>query len=290
MKVGGKKLLLDNFRQVLSGYSVDIQDVVRSAILDDIDISSYLYSCRSNPLRLDQIRLCLKENLDPKFVRIKDGNCIYAIRKSSKTVQKIVAEKLDDGDLQEDVLLTLIDWIESGYDLTGINMALIPKSLYPVFEQGLKKGLDMRVFNDGRKYPKDYIQLCLMIQVNGKDITPLVKVKQLWGIPCLQELVAFSRVKSKDTWSKLLENTNSSVSREKLVFLISCVKTGIDISEMGKDAWSADMVSVVLKCYDENLDCNKLLAIGPNLDKLSSTLNEMLLQKSKKTSGRFRKV
>ena len=41
----GKKLLLDNFRDVLKNYSLDIQDVVRSCILDDIDVEKYI-----NPL------------------------------------------------------------------------------------------------------------------------------------------------------------------------------------------------------------------------------------------------
>ena len=75
------KLILDNFRTVLKDYSVDVQDVVRSAILDGVDITKYIESCKNNAYRLDQIRLGMKENLEEIFLNIKNGDSIYKIRK-----------------------------------------------------------------------------------------------------------------------------------------------------------------------------------------------------------------
>ena len=49
MEWNGRKIILDNLREELSAYSVDIQDVVRSAILDGIELGSYVEECREDP-------------------------------------------------------------------------------------------------------------------------------------------------------------------------------------------------------------------------------------------------
>lgn len=45
----GTNLILDNFRTVLRDYSIDVQDVVRSAILDDVDVADYIEICKYCP-------------------------------------------------------------------------------------------------------------------------------------------------------------------------------------------------------------------------------------------------
>ena len=76
MVVKGKTLILDNFRKILSNYTVDIQDVVRSAILDGVDISKYIDVCKDNPYRLEQIRLSIKEGLDESLFNLS-GDLLY---------------------------------------------------------------------------------------------------------------------------------------------------------------------------------------------------------------------
>ena len=61
MYLNSRRVTLDNISEVLVGYSLDIQDEVRSMILDGLDLSEWVSVCRENPYRLNQIRLAVKE-------------------------------------------------------------------------------------------------------------------------------------------------------------------------------------------------------------------------------------
>ena len=288
MIFGGKKLLLDNFRVVLKDYSLDIQDIVRSAILDDVDISPYISLCKNNPARLEQIRLCMKEGIDSIFFRVKDGSVLYEIRKSSKQVRSVVAERLESSTVSDDFIRILISWVSNGYNLSDINISIIPRNLYETFSIGFQKGFDMRVFNDGRNYKPEYIQTCLIIMSNGKDVSPFLS-KKLWSIDCLKQVATYSRVQDIDMWNSLVSYISSSTKSDKLSVLISCVKNGIDISKLSDSVWSVSSVKLILKAYSAGIDYGSLMEVGPNEDRVSAKVNELMLNKSKRVSGRFRK-
>lgn len=290
MKFKGSELILDNFRSVLSDYSVDVQDVVRSAILDGVDISAYIPVCKNNPLRLDQIRLGIKEGIDEVFLSVKSGECLYKIRKLDSRSLDLVSQKIEKNSLSGDSLEKLIDWVLKGYNIQGINVSIIPKSLYEVFEQGFQRGFDMSIFNDGRLYNQEYLKYCLVILSNGKDITPFVgNNSDLWSMDCIKLLASFSRVNSIEKWHKLISIISPDVKTDTLKSLISCVKTGIDIKKLVDNNWSSACIEYLLKAYENKYDYTKLIAIGPDELLLSSTLNQMMLNKSKRVSGRLRK-
>lgn len=290
MKFKGSELILDNFRSVLSDYSVDVQDVVRSAILDGVDISAYIPVCKNNPLRLDQIRLGIKEGIDEVFLSVKSGECLYKIRKLDSRSLDLVSQKIEKNSLSGDSLEKLIDWVLKGYNIQGINVSIIPKSLYEVFEQGFQRGFDMSIFNDGRLYNQEYLKYCLVILSNGKDISPFVgNNSDLWSMDCIKLLASFSRVNSIEKWHKLISVIPPDVKTDTLKSLISCVKTGIDIKKLVDNNWSSTCIEYLLKAYENKYDYTKLIAIGPDELLLSSTLNQMMLNKSKRVSGRLRK-
>lgn len=290
MKFKGNELILDNFRSVLSDYSVDVQDVVRSAILDGVDISAYIPVCKNNPLRLDQIRLGIKEGIDEVFFSVKSGEYLYKIRKLDSRSLDLVSQKIEKNSLSGDSLEKLIDWVLKGYNIQGINVSIIPKSLYEVFEQGFQRGFDMSIFNDGRLYNQEYLKYCLVILSNGKDITPFVgNNSDLWSMDCIKLLASFSRVNSLEKWHKLISVISPDVKTDTLKSLISCVKTGIDIKKLVDNNWSSACIEYLLKAYESKYDYTKLIDIGPDEVLLSSTLNQMMLNKSKRVSGRLRK-
>ena len=108
----GKKLILDNFRNVLSSYSVDIQDIVRSAILDDIDISDYIDVCKTNPYLLDQIRLSIKDGLSASYLKIGDAEILYSIRQLNGLLDlKPLENQLKNNILSSDHIHYIIKWI-----------------------------------------------------------------------------------------------------------------------------------------------------------------------------------
>lgn len=292
MKYDGVELILDNFRSVLGMYSVDVQDVVRSAILDGIDISSYIKECYNNPYRLEQIRLGKKEKIDEVFFTIKSGECISRIRElyhSGKTSEICkIKDKLEDS-YTEDSLKKLIDWVLSGYNIDKLNISIIPKNLYDVFEQGLQKGFDMSLFNDGKNYSINYIRSCLVIVSNGKDIKPFVKCKKLWNEDCLKQLALFSKIKNVNKWNNLIKYIDSGISSEKLALLITCVKDGISISKLSKEVWSAKAVNYIINAFEYGLNYQELIDIGPDEEVVFSKLNALRLTQSKRVSGRVTK-
>lgn len=284
------KLILDNFRTVLKDYSVDVQDVVRSAILDGVDITKYIESCKNNAYRLDQIRLGMKENLEEIFLNIKNGDSIYKIRKLKERGVSLsgIQSQIKQGVLNEESLNKLISWVESGYNIENINISIIPKSLFEVFEQGFQKGFDMKIFNDGRNYKPMYVRYCLVIMANKKDIHPFL-LDNLWSEDCIKQLAVFSKIRSQEKWGNLINHINSSISSDKLDALISCVKNGINISILSGDDWTAQGIRFILKAFENNLDYNSLISVGPDEDTILTKLNEIMLNKNKRVSGRLRK-
>lgn len=284
------KLILDNFRTVLKDYSVDVQDVVRSAILDGVDITKYIESCKNNAYRLDQIRLGIKENLEEIFLNIKNGDSIYKIRKLKERGVSLsgIQSQIRQGVLNEESLNKLISWVESGYNIENINISIIPKSLFEVFEQGFQKGFDMKIFNDGRNYKPMYVRYCLVIMANKKDIHPFLS-DNLWSEDCIKQLAVFSKIRSQEKWGNLINHINSSISSDKLDALISCVKNGINISILSGDDWTTQGIRFILKAFENNLDYNSLINVGPDEDTILTKLNEIMLNKNKRVSGRLRK-
>lgn len=284
----GMDLILDNFRTVLNGYSVDVQDVVRSAILDNVDVSSYIEICKSNPYRLDQIRLCKKEGIDDEAIySIKNGDSIYKLRQliSKGTDIEAILQQLHQGTLNDYSIHKMISWVLAGYDLKGINLAIIPNSLFEVFEQGFQKGFDMRVYNNGKNYNPEYLRYCMIIQFNKKDVKPFVD--RIWKVDCIKQLAVLSKGISADKWDTFISKLNCSISSEKLSVLISCVKNGIGIDKLVSDVWSGDAIRVILLAFKDNLNYTKLLDVGPDVDSVTALYNEMKLSKMKKLGGRL---
>lgn len=295
----GKELTIENFRQILDreGYDLDVQDVVRSAILDGVNLMPYLEECKNNPYRLDQIRLGTKEGIDEIFFGVHSGEGIYKIRQLQKKGVNLntLEAHIRRGKLNDYALDKLIAWTGAGYNITGLNIAIIPKSLFDVFEQGLEKGFNMKPFNDGRQYSADYIRYCLIIMSNRKPVDLLVG-QNTWSEECIRVLAKNSRGLSDVKWSALLHTINNNISPEKLSVLILCVKNGIDIEPFvnregvdGETVWSADSISLVVKAYESGLSWRKLVKVGPDEDSVQSLYNELKLAKSKKVGGRLLK-
>lgn len=284
----GMNLILDNFRTVLNGYSVDVQDVVRSAILDNVDVSNYIEICKSNPYRLDQIRLCKKEGIDDEAIySIKNGDSIYKLRQliSKGTDIEAILQQLHQGTLNDYSIHKMISWVLAGYDLKGINLAIIPNSLFEVFEQGFQKGFDMRVYNNGKNYNPEYLRYCMIIQFNKKDVKPFVD--KIWKVDCIKQLAVLSKSISVDKWNSFISKLNCSISSEKLSVLISCIKNGISVDKLVADVWSCDAIRVILLAFKDNINYTKLVDVGPDADSVTALYNEMKLSKMKKLGGRL---
>ena len=73
----GKKVNITNYNEVFRSYSTDIREVIRSAILDDTDITPYI-SKKISPYLLWQIKLATDEGLDSSWFSIaRNGDTLY---------------------------------------------------------------------------------------------------------------------------------------------------------------------------------------------------------------------
>lgn len=140
MEVNGKTVLLDNFRELFKEYDIEIQDIVRSAVLDGVDISEYVHDYHLDPYKLDQIRLLLKSkgysalrDVMQVIVRM-DGQSISKIRKYSelsstnrKAIEKLVSFIKDNNACSADHLEYGFNWLIQGLKVDKLRLDKIPK-------------------------------------------------------------------------------------------------------------------------------------------------------------------
>lgn len=184
MRYHDVELSFDNFRSVLKEFSVDIQDVVRSAIMDAVDLSPYILACKNDSYKLDQIRLSIKEGLNSSIFVFK-GETIKNIRKlkgMGYPIQNVeVYTKCTLSEVHEKYL---IQWLYKGYSIPA-NFCNIDLELLPVFNEGYSYGYDMsklQSFNGTAEYLRCLMDLLKM----GVDTK---KFMSGWDLDCLRFVV-----------------------------------------------------------------------------------------------------
>lgn len=289
----GKVLILDNFRIVLREYSVDVQDIVRSAILDDIDISEYITQCKDNPYRLEQIRLAMKDNIDSDFLEISSGGLLYRIRCMCKKSIDISLFKRYINSVNAETLGYLLSWMEEGLPISNLQVSRIPMDMLSVFDYGIRKGYDMSEFNNGKSYPEDRVRVLLKMQANNKKITRFLTDD--WKLDVLSLLSNFSS-KDQKVWDKLLKYIEPTISMARLEPLVKCVSEGIPIkdinskSEDGRYIYELGCIEIFYKGCIHSLDRRELLRETSERG-MREVYEELYLEKQKhqNISGRLRK-
>lgn len=293
MKYKGRQLLLDNFRVLLSEYSVDVQDVVRSAILDGVDITKYLSECRDNPYRLDQIRLCLKEGIPSSILLLQSGSMIYKLRKlkSEGTNLNSIVVQLSKGTLSEIYLDKVICWIEKGYKISELNVSIIPRGLLDVFEYGLSIGNSMLKYNNGKDYCEQYLRRCLRIENNGKNVDFLLGGD--YSLESVWVLYKYSKM-NVSKWNDVCRNINKNISSSRLELLMKLALNEIPIRKLqvisnGRYVYSEEYLEYLLSIVKDNLDIDSLLKRTTDVVELKSIVSEILVERGKRLGIRLRK-
>lgn len=294
MKYNNKELILDNFRKELCTFSIDVQDIVRSAILDGIDISRYINQCVSNPYRLDQIRLCLKEGISEEYMKIASGEVLFRLREMWKKGVNLTPMKTYLSITNPDILNYVLSWVEDGVPLEGINPSLIPCELLEVFDFGLRHGYNMVEFNTGRKFPPEYLRYLLKIRGNNKPVDNFIKYD--WDLEVIKQLSMLAGA-SNQYWMRVVRYIDYTISAERLMPLLRCVDSGMTIRDINKKdedgnyVYDLRCITIMHNAFLNKLDCRKLLE-ETTAEGMQDLYNEMELEKRKKSaiSGRLRKT
>lgn len=289
MKYNNKDLILDNFRDLLFDYSVDVQDVVRSSILDNIDIIPYIKIYKDDAYKLDQIRLAIKEGLPKTFFKTT-GDMLYQIRQMSRRgVDLSSIENQLKSNLSEQSTKYLIKWVDDGINISKLNIAIIPNSLLDTFDYGLRSGFDMTEFNNGKNYSSKYIKLCLQIKKNDKPISFLLSGE--WSLDSLTVLSRESKMQ-KNKWQLLVQGIDEQVSTSRLDLLVKLVKAGVPINKLQQKStkntyvYDEDCLSIIHEGFFSNLDLEVLMQTT-SAKEMQVLKSQLELDKKRKISGKL---
>ena len=289
MQYKKQELILDNFRHLLYEYSVDVQDVVRSSILDNIDIIPYLNIYKEDAYKLDQIRLSIKEGL-PKIFFKTSGTMLYQIRQMHKRgIDLSSIENQFKYNLSEQSMQYLIKWVDDGINISKLNLAIIPNHLLETFDYGLRSGFDMIEFNNGKSYSSKYIKLCLQIKKNDKPISFLLSGE--WSIDNLTLLSSESRMQD-NKWQTLTSNIDESISIKRLELLSKLVKVGAPIERVqvkdskGHYSYNNMCLELLYGASLSNLDLEVLLRTTSS-EEMRVLKSQLELDKKRKISGKL---
>lgn len=279
MKYNEMVLKMDNFREVLKDFSVDIQDVVRSAILDDTDITGYVHECMDDPYRLDQIRLCMKEGLGENVTTYRSGDEIYAIRSlNRKGVDVSQLLKYKHTSLSKQGFMKLKGLLEDGFGnaCLGVDFSIIPNSLLEYFDYGIRHGVDMKKYNNGKQYESKYLSYCIEIEEAGKPVDRFLE--NTWDTKSLREMWKIACSRSVDFYNKLLNLVFDDDTPSIIKVDAMALTDGVEVGRL-----SDDKADLVLKAKDKGI--NLLPYVNMGYDELVEKYTVGVFDKSRVLSG-----
>lgn len=294
MLYNGRNLVMDNFRSLLSDFEVDVQDVVRSAILDGVELAPYMEKCRTDSYKLDQIRLSIKEGVPEVLYDTLSGEQIYIIRqllKNNYNVAPIISQ-ITAGKLSGCYLDYMISWVTKGIDISELKISLIPKKMLEVFNMHLSQGRDMRPFNNGRIYSKEYVLYCMSIQEKGRDINRFAN--EQWSEDVLSYLANIVGNTSDKVWGSVMSVVKCHTELDRVKLLFKAAKHKLPVEELGKHTYGADVydnesISIIIDAAKGGFDFKLLMAGGLTADERRAKLDEMKMNRGRKVGGVLRR-
>ena len=228
--INGKVANLGNYLSLTKGYSPDIQDEVRSAVLDDTPIGVYVDKCKDDSFKLNQIRLAIREYVPTRYLstRLSATNI--------KQIRRVFREGLDlkflDTYLSSRGILSIscesLDLILSAYldgvDVDKVNFTQIREDTVDLFCSGLKKGYPMWVLsNADASIPRNKVTLLMKCMNLNLDIHPFLD--KSWDLQSIN-LIAVNA--SKLEYTVLMKHVNSRFSYGQLSQVISVATEWLD--------------------------------------------------------------
>lgn len=273
-----------------------MQDIVRSAILDDVELGDYIDRYKNDPYKLDQIRLAKKEGLPEIYFGSTSGYSLYRIRKLiGKKDLSALEMQMSKGVIPEEYLDYILSWVEDNIDFSSLNVLIIPKNLLSEFDYGLRNGLDMTPYNTGTKFTNGYIRQCCAIKLNGKDdISRFLPPNAEWSAKVMEQLVDFSRTKNQSVWGNVVSNISPNESISRLVPLIELAKQGINIKVLQQGnakgyVYSEEALSCIMLAYERGYNWEKIFGTIYDSSEMEKILRELEMNRGKKVGGRLRR-
>lgn len=282
MKYKGVDLTFENYATRLEGFSQDIKDEVRSAILDNTPIGDFIDVCRDDPFRLQQLRLAAKEFYPTWVFKVEDGDNIYRIRNLSGVSVEMVENQVSAG-LPREYIEELISWIEEGVVIPeDFNMRRVPKTILTPVSTAIKSGVDPNAIVKLSKGNEEAAGLYVQIAVKGLSLGKF-EGKNLSN-SCLGSVAELAGRPYIGTVVELLEPRSGS---EEVEVLWELAKSGFDFSLFEGDYYTSMQLSWIHQAFIEKFDVTKMLDTELNNSELNEIYNTLATDRSKRLSGRL---
>mgnify|MGYP000932687291 FL=1 len=289
----GSRVTLESISSLFRGYSLDIQDEVRSMVMDNLDLSKWIDVCKDNPYRLNQIRLGSKEGLDPRFFTILDGSVIYRIRSLEATgfnVGELLAY-VGVGFTKEQWFY-IISWAERGLLDSRLALVRTPFSMWGFIDKGLRNNLPMWLFTSGKKYSDTFMHSVLTLMSNGQPGEKFLN--SLWKDETLKLLAEFSY---RRWFNNIVGFVDYFIPYDFLVSVGELAKEGLideDLFEIGYDDDSGNYylyqsyhLEAILRCVMQGYDYSKLKDYNLSGSEVDTILKEIELNSKRSFRGRL---
>lgn len=265
MYFNGHRVKIENIEKIFSSYSLDIQDEVRSMVLDGLDLVDWVPVCKDNPYRLNQIRLASKEGVDPRFFSISDGSVLYGLRKylkngfSGEELIRFIGCGFDSEQWSY-----ILSWAENGYLDKRLALVRTPKRLWSLIDKGLQNNLPMWVFTTGKNYSVEEMNSLVKIMSNGYTIDRFLRGS--WRTEVLKTLAEFSRY---SWYEKVVGAVYDFISLDFLLLIGELAKSRVidmdlleaykgDSGERGYYLYQSYHLSLILQAVLKGLDYTDL--------------------------------
>ena len=286
-KYGDTTVTLSNYLSIFKDKIVDIQDEVRSAVLDDTQIGEYIDAVGEDSYKLSQLRLAIKEGMEGTYVTpyLSSSN-INKLRKcSSKGFDLSVLDRyiFKEGipPIPTQSLDLILDVILSGKDISLVDFTTVKTELLPLVCAGLKKGYPMWLCLGDTSMSVDKLEVLIKGMQLGYDIHLFADSN--WSY---KQLFILMR-SGVEHIEKVMQYVNFNFTTSQLTEVIWGVTKGLDVSkyavvdESGMPIYNAYQMYEIKKGLASGLDVTSYL--DPSLRDTVMKERRLALEEKKKS-------
>lgn len=254
----GQRVTFNNYEEVLSDFPTDVQDEVRSALLDGIDLSEHLDYCRDNPYLLQQVRVSAKSDLPEEFFSLPYGSALrHARTLHAQGINLSPVTPYLQSDMSESHFEVLFSWVAEGIPVPDtLNLATVPLEYLPLVDFATRRGEDVTDILAVDWLTQGYLEALVFLRTRGFDIDPLLESQ--WRIDTVISLPSFVNRKA---FPEVLALCNATTDSEKVSALFYAVDSGYPHSQLAELAkYQGYQIEWVVQAFVAGYDTSVMLS------------------------------
>lgn len=284
---------LANYLEVFKDFSPDVQDEVRSAILDNTEIARFIDICADDGFLLNQVRLAIREYVPNKYIKPNLGY------RNLKVIRSLFHEGFNLSVLDkyipkhkitqawEESLYKILCAYKLGADISKVDFSIVPDANVELICTGLIQKYPMWLcVTPNVTLSTEMIRVLMKGMLLELDIHPFID-----GTWTPDKVGLILSNASKLEYSVLLKHINSKFSMEQLQEIISVAKSFLDFlplcikDEDGYPLFNEYQMAVLGDVIRNDLDVTEF----KNLELSDRQMQELFLerlQEKRKAEGR----